>query len=423
MKSLEQCFPDNEEFSESEAVIEAQRCLNCFLAPCINACPTKINIPQFINRIATKNKLGAAKSILEANILGHSCALSCPTEVLCEGACVYHSLNESPIKIGKLQAFAVAESYKARHRFFKPGPPSNKRVALIGAGPASLACAHELRRHGHEAIIYEKSALPGGLNTYGIAPYKMKSSISLREIEEILSLGVQIKFGVELGQNIAIEKLIEENDAIFFGMGLGNDRYLDLPGIDHPRIMGAVSFIAKMKAMPASEMSWLKELKKVLVIGGGNTAIDACREIKMLGIPEVKLCYRKDEAQMSAYKHERNHAALAGVSFVFNSIPEAFAASANAPLQVTLKVSNKILVEHCDLVLLAIGQGSLESYISSVPGLKFENGRLLTDSNGKTGHPKIYAGGDIANGGKEVVNAVAEGKAAALAINRDFYHG
>lgn len=427
---IEDQFVMKEPLSEQQAIAEAHRCLNCFLAPCINACPTSINIPQFINRIATKNTIGAAKTILDANILGLSCAHSCPTEVLCEGACVYNSLDQPPLLIGKLQAYAVSQAYEQKHEFFKAGEKTNKKIALIGAGPASLACAHELRRFGHEAVIFEKTSRPGGLNTSGIAPYKLKADLSLKEIDEILKLGMIINYDQELGKNLALDNILNNFDAVFLGMGLEEEKTLGQ--IKHPRILGAVSFIADLKTAPLEKMSWLKELKRVLIIGGGNTALDACRELKSLGVPEVMLSYRRDEKQMSAYSHEYKMAVLEKVSFLFNTIPTSFTAVDNHLVQIKfnktiikenkVKILDESITESFDLVLLAIGQNPLLSLLHDL-GLNFENGCLKTDASGRTNHQKIFAGGDLANGGKEVVNAVAEGKRAALAIHEDLSHG
>ena len=397
----------------SEAIEEAQRCINCYDAPCIKACPTGINIPQFINRIGNGHAKGAAKTILDSNILGLSCAQSCPVEVLCEGACVYHELNKKPIAIGKLQRFAVEYAYDNKIEFYKAGPATGKRVALIGAGPASLACAHELRKYGHEAIIYEKSDVVGGLNTTGIAPYKMKAQVSLREIEQVTRLGVRIEYGKELGRNIDLKTLVKDHDAVFLGMGLGPDSRLDIPGAALARVYGAVDFIAKIKTAAASELEWLKKVQSALVIGGGNTALDACRELKWLKIPQVIVSYRKDEKSMSGYEHEYKWARQEGVDFKFHTTPTAIAPE-NDRLVATLNHGNEKIDLVVDLVLFATGQSKLD---------KLLGGLTIDSKTGRTSDPKVFAGGDLANGGKEVVNAVAEGKRAALAIHEGFTHG
>jgi dihydropyrimidine dehydrogenase (NAD+) subunit PreT len=416
-----------------EALTEANRCLYCYDAPCIVACPTEINIPQFIGRIGAGNPHGAAKTILDSNILGHSCASACPTEVLCEGACVYNSLNHKPILIGKLQRYAVEKAYEDGVQFYSPGPPSGKKVALIGAGPASLACAHELRKQGHEAVIYEKTLLPGGLNTYGIAPYKMKVGVSLTEVQQVENMGVKFKFEQELGKNLDLQDLLKDYDHVFLGIGLGSDTFPKISGIDTPqissRVRGATEFIAELKTAPKRQLEWIKGIKTALVIGGGNTALDACRELKGLGIPKVIGSYRRGETDMSGYSHELKAARQQGVEFQFNTLPQQIKFLDNKDgstplLQVLLLKTDTTLESQTgiqlfvDLVVIATGQSKLEGLLQNTPGLRFENGRLLTDpKTGKTGNPKIYAGGDLSNGGKEVVNAVAEGKRAALAIH------
>jgi glutamate synthase (NADPH/NADH) small chain len=403
-----------------EAETEASRCINCFNAPCVHACPTAIDIPRFISRISGGNALGAARTILDANILGLSCAQACPTEVLCEGACVYNSLNKKPIMIGKLQRFAVESAYAKDAKLFSPGKPTGKRVALVGAGPASLACAHELRKHGHEAVIYEKGKLPGGLNTTGIAPYKMKADVSLREVEEIARMGVRFEFGNELGKNVSLDSLVRDHDAVFLGLGLGPDSKLDCPGAE--LATGAVDYIARIKTE-----RFKIAFKTVLVVGGGNTALDACRELRGLGVDKVIVSYRRGESDMSGYAHELKAARQEGVEFWFNTLPTRFErmeGGVRATIAKTriddggrVSTTHETLILECGLVLMATGQSKLEKLFAGVKGLRFDRGRIDVDAKtGRTGHPKIYAGGDLANGGMEVVNAVAEGRRAALAI-------
>ena len=417
-----------------EAFEEAQRCINCYDAPCIKACPTGIDIPKFIRRIGSNHVRGAAKTILDSNIFGLSCAECCPVETLCEGACVYNDLNHKPITIGKLQRFAIETAYDANMEFYKPGKASGKRVALVGAGPASFAAAHELRIHGVEATIFEKSEIAGGLNTTGIAPYKMRAEVSLREIERIMKMGVKVEYGKELGRNLQLEQLVKDFDAVFLGLGLGADSRIDAKGPASPRIMGAVDFIAKLKTGPASDLAWLKKVRTALVIGGGNTALDACRELKGLGVGHVVVSYRRGEADMSGYVHEFKWARQEGVDFWFYTLPTGVEAAGDG-VKVALnrtKVTSAGKVETleemapltADLVLVATGQAKLESLLAQTAGLKFEKGRLVVDAKtGRTGHAKIYAGGDLANGGMEVVNGVAEGKRAALAMHEGFTHG
>lgn len=423
--------------TDHEAHVEANRCINCYDAPCIKACPTGIDIPQFIRRIGSGNRLGAAKTILDSNIMGLSCAVSCPTEVLCEGACVYNKLEHRAITIGKLQRYAVEHAYETGHDFYTAGRPTGKRVALLGAGPASLACAHELRKSGHETVIFEKSQLPGGLNTHGIAPYKMKAQVSLWEIEQVTRIGVKIEFGKELGRDLKMDDLVKSYDAVFLGLGLGPDSRIEATGADLPGIEGAVEWIAKLKTHSTSSTD-VRKLSSALVVGGGNTALDACRELKKLGVPRVMVSYRRSADDMSGYTHEMKWALQEGVEFLFHTVPTKFETSKNglkAQLQKTsiapdgkVRTAQESMAEsvtvEAGLVLMATGQAKLKGILRGIDGLQFEKGRLLTDPNtGRTGHKKIYAGGDLANGGKEVVNAVAEGKRAALAIHKELSHG
>jgi dihydropyrimidine dehydrogenase (NAD+) subunit PreT len=413
---LENAFTDfKPALNAAEAETEANRCIGCYDAPCISACPTGINIPQFISRIANNNLKGSAKTILDSNIFGLSCAQSCPTEVLCEGACVYKSLNKKPISIGKLQRFAVEYAYENEIEFYKPGKPTGKQVALIGAGAASLACAHELRKLGHETVVFEKAELPGGLNTTGIAPYKMKSTTSLQEIKRIQKMGVEIKYKQELGKNVQIDALLKDFDAIFFGMGLGPDSKLDTVDSTNPHVFGAVDFVSKIKTQPSSALENFKHVQTAVVVGGGNTALDACRELKKLGVERVVVSYRRGQEDMSGYRHEFAHARQEGVEFLFNTVVTSME---NASTGVAITLNEKTTFQ-AELVLLAIGQSKLEKMISKIPGLAFEHGKLLVDEHtGQTGNLKVFAGGDLVNGGKEVVNAVAEGKKAARGIEK-----
>ena len=419
----ENAFADGKPaYTPVQALTEANRCLYCADAPCVQACPTGIDIPEFIRKIATDNLRGSARTIFAANIFGMSCARVCPVEVLCVGKCVYNEMDVPPIQIGKLQRYATDAAYERGDRFFTAGPDTGKRVALLGGGPASLAAAHELRRQGHACTIFEQAELLGGLSTTGVAPYKMKADRAVEEVAWVLGIGgVEVRTGVRVGQDVAIAELLRDYDAVFVGLGLGADRLLQLPGADLTGIRGAVDWIAELKTGVVAADG----IASAVVIGGGNTAVDAVRELRGLGIADVVLAYRGDEARMSGYAHAWAGAKVEGVRGVFGVQPLAFEGEGGAVkavrfacLDADRQPTGEELVLVADRVLLAIGQGRLGELFAAVDGVALDRGRLVVDADGRTQHPKIFAGGDCANGGKEVVNAVAEGKRAAIAIDQ-----
>lgn len=408
-------------YTPRQAEVEANRCLYCSDAPCIAKCPTKINIPEFIRKIATGNVKGSARTIFESNILGMSCARVCPVEVLCVGDCVYNAMGVPPIQIGKLQRYATDAAFDRGDRFFEAGAATGKSVGLIGAGPASLAAAHELRRLGHACTVYEKRDVLGGLNTTGVAPYKMRADRALQEVEWVLGIGgVELKTGVEVGKDVSLAELDKKHDALFIGFGLGPDTALQVPGSNLSGIHGAVDFIEQFKLGSAK----LDGVTTALVIGGGNTAVDAVREAKGLGVPQATLVYRGQEAKMPGYAHEWAAAKVEGCSALWQALPVAFEGNGRVErvkcirLDDTKKpIAGTEFTVSAELVLLAIGQSKLGDLLSSLDGVRVERGRVVVDDQGRTGRPGIFAGGDCANGGKEVVNAAAEGKAAARAIH------
>ncbi|MCB9554154.1 MAG: FAD-dependent oxidoreductase [Myxococcales bacterium] len=409
-------------YTPAQALAEANRCLYCSDAPCITACPTRIDIPEFIRKIATDNVKGSARTIFAANILGMSCARVCPVEVLCVGSCVYNNMGVPPIQIGKLQRYSTDVAYERGWRFFEAGPDTGKRVACVGAGPASLACAHALRRAGHAVTIFEKRAVVGGLNTTGVAPYKMKADRADDEAAWVLGIGgIEVKHGVELGRDLDFAALERDFDAVFVGFGLGPDGWLHAEGEALDGVFGAVEFIERMKLGAVD----LTDVKRALVIGGGNTAIDAVRELVGLGIDDVSMVYRGAEAGMSGYAHEWDAAKVEGVRAAWRTQPVGYVGEGRVAGVRCVRLDDKKQTvpdsEHvvaADLVLLAIGQGRLGALVAALDGVTVEHGRLVVDADGFTGRPGWYAGGDAANGGKEVVNAAAEGKAAAHAIDR-----
>lgn len=412
--------------TEAQAKTEAARCIMCYDAPCIEACPTSINIPQFIKRIEQGDVRGAAKTILESNILGHSCARVCPVEVLCAGACVYNEKGEPPIAIGKLQRHATEYAYERGIQFFKKGPATGKKIALVGGGPASLACAHELTVLGHDVVVLEGRAFPGGLNAMGVAPYKYQADDAAKEVAYIQQIGVTIKTGVWVGKDVSFESLASEYDAVFLGLGLGPDSTLGIPGEDLPGCTGAVAWIERMK----TEANFsLDGVKHAVVIGGGNTAIDVVRELKQLGVERVTMVYRRGEAEMSGYKHELEAAKKENVELCFWAAPVAVEGQGKASglkaVKTRLNAEGKLenipgseFVLEAELIVKATGQEKLTALVSQIPGVVVERGKVVTDPvTGQTGNAKFFAGGDLANGGKEVVNAAAEGKKAARGIH------
>ena len=423
-------------YSEAEARAEAERCLYCVDAPCIQACPTEIDIPTFIKKIATGNVRGSAKTIFDQNLLGYSCARVCPVEVLCVGKCVYTGWGRDPIQIGRLQRFATeTATAKGQPTLLKRRieiGKSSKKVACIGAGPASLAFAGYLALEGHEAVVFEQKAIPGGLNTTGIAPYKLHADDAVHEVEFVKELGVEVITGVEVGESdgagrISGKKLLATYDAVFIGVGLGSDTRLGIPGEDGPGVFGATAWIERMKLeMPSGARDEILG-KNVLIVGGGNTAIDVARECAQLGALEVTMLYRRTKESMSGYEHEMDGARMDGVMLVTHVQPVAFVRDAAGKLT-ALRVAKTDAAakpiagtEHdipCDMVALAIGQSKLRAVAKQLPGVDLDaRGCVACDPrNGQTGNLKVFAGGDCINGGKEVVNAVADGRNAARTL-------
>ncbi|MBI2514066.1 MAG: NAD(P)-dependent oxidoreductase [Opitutae bacterium] len=413
-----------------EALVEAQRCLYCFDAPCIMACPTGIDVPAFIKKIAHGHPTAAAKTILTANILGASCARVCPTQVLCEGACVLDDRDEQPIQIGRLQRYAT--DYVSERGLSVLAPPpamqSGKRIAVIGAGPAGLGCAAELARLGHAVTIFEKQDQPGGLNTYGIAYYKMKPRVSLDEVELVKSLGVELRCGVAVGRDVTTTELERDFDTIFLGVGLGAAAQLGVPGEDLPEVRDALEFIAHLRTHP---LETVPVGRRVAVIGCGNTAIDAVTQAKRLGAEKSFIVYRRGEDDMSAYDFEYEHAKHDGAHFLFHAAPlEVVGADghvAGLKLARTRTVGGRVeivpgseWIEPCDLVLKAVGQGKqIEFLRHAFPGLTIDSRGVIArnPTTGQTNLAHVFTGGDCANGGREVVNAVGEGKKAAYGIH------
>jgi dihydropyrimidine dehydrogenase (NAD+) subunit PreT len=427
-------FPDlHPAFDARAAVVEANRCLNCFDPPCMGACPTHIDVPRFIKKIASGNVMGSAKSILEANVLGASCSRVCPVEVLCEGSCVMHGRGEKAIEIGRLQRFAMETFYEAGGKLpLRQRPERTERVACIGAGPASLACAAELRQQGFQVTILDKRPLPGGLNTYGVAEYKLRTSDSLREVEMIRALGV--RFETRNVSAAELARMERKFDAVFLGVGLGAMHRLAVEGAEAlgkgaaavragVGVIDALEFIADYKTGERSTVA-----PRVAVIGAGNTAIDAACAAKRLGAETVTIVYRRQRVNISAFDFEYEHALKDGVEFLWSSLPVSISESEDGiSLQCVVVTQNETgglepipgseFAVQCDVVIPAIGQSPLVELLSLVHGMAMERGRVVIDrATGQTTNPKYFAAGDCVNGGREVVDAVADGKRAALGI-------
>jgi len=416
-------FPDlHPPLEATAAVAEAHRCLFCFDAPCAQACPTHIDVPRFIKKIASGNLEGSARTILDANILGASCSRACPVDVLCEGACVLHRYDKQPIEIGRLQRFAMDALHESGAPLpFVPGPETGRRVALIGGGPASLSCAAELRRRGIRAEIFDARPLPGGLNTYGIAEYKLTLSASLKEIDLLAQLGVEFHFNTM----VDAKKLTEievKYDAVFLGVGLGAIHKLGIAGEELQGVTNALDFIAGYKSGKITSAP-----AKVAVIGAGNTAIDAANAAVRLGATEVTMVYRRGPEQMSAFDFEYEHAKQEGVKFLWHVKPSGLKGSGKIEAlelqELEMTVDDSLVPKDgptktlaVDLVVMSIGQATHTDFLEGGK-VKLERGKIVTDRvTGQTTNPKYFAGGDCTNGGREVVDAVADGKRAGVAM-------
>ncbi len=429
-EQLEKKFADiNPPLTAAQALEAGSRCLFCYDAPCIKACPTGIDVPQFIRQILTGNLRGSAKTILDANILGHSCGRVCPTSVLCEGACVLNSEGKQPVDIGRLQRYAVDHVIDRKITLYKAATDNGMSVALIGGGPASLACAAELRKLGYRAVVFDAHAQPGGLDAYGIAAYKMRARDVMREIEMIRDLGVEFRSGVEVGRDVALAQLESEYDAVFIGIGLGATEALNIPGEELTGCRDALSFIEETKAHPLHEV---EVGKRVAVIGGGNTAIDVVTAAKRLGAEQVYMVYRRGPEEMSAFDYEYELAKQDAVTFVWNAVPTRVIGNASRQVEALECVRTESFGRksplrtipgsefrlEVDMVVKALGQKRKMELLQQISGLELKNGCVVVNPETmQTTNPKYFAGGDCVNGGGEVVDAVAHGKRAALGIH------
>jgi glutamate synthase (NADPH/NADH) small chain len=417
--------------SEGAALVEANRCLFCYDAPCIKACPTGINVPKFIKQITTDNIKGSAHTIFLANIMGAGCSRVCPVEKLCEGSCVFNLMEEPPIPIAKLQRYSTEMAMEKKWQLFTRKEHKGKKVAVVGAGPAGLSCAHVLAREGIDVTIYEKEKKGGGLMTYGIAAYKVTPQFCEAEVDYILSIGgIRIKYGKELGKDMALDALQKAYDAVYIGFGVGVARQLNIPGEELEGVVDAIGFIYALRSkgfekVPVGD--------KVAVIGMGMTAIDAATQAKRLGATEVTMLYRRTKEEMPCTDTELEIAMLDGCNITWLAAPNEVMGIDGKVAALKCDVmrlggpdaggrrspepTGEQFVIDVDMIIKAAGQEPFEDLVNK-EGFNNSHGRVVIDETGATNIAGVFAGGDCVNGGKEVVDAVQAGKEGAAAILR-----
>jgi dihydropyrimidine dehydrogenase (NAD+) subunit PreT len=415
--------------TKDAAMVDANRCLFCYDAPCTKSCPTGINVPKFIKQITTDNIKGSACTILSSNIMGGGCSKVCPVEKLCEGACVYNLMQEEAIPIAKLQRYATEKAISEKWKLFERKSSTGKKVAIVGAGPAGLSCAHLLAREGIDVTIYEKESKGGGLMTYGIAAYKVTPEFCQDEVDFITSVGgIEIKYDSEFGKNISLEELQKNYDAVYLGFGVGLARQLQIPGEDIEGVVDAISFIYDIRdkgysSVPVGE--------KVAVIGMGMTAIDAATQAKRLGAKEVTIVYRRTQEEMPCTEVELNIAKMDGCNIIWLASPKEVIAANGKVSKLVCSViqlgepdgsgrrspieTNETITLEVDMVIKAAGQVPFEDLVNTNK-INNQKGKVVIDSNTSTSVKGVFAGGDCVNGGKEVVDAVQAGKDGAGAI-------
>ena len=408
-------------YAPHEASVAADRCYFCYDAPCVTACPTAIDIPLFIRQISTGTPDAAAKTIFEQNILGGMCARVCPTEELCEQACVREAAEGKPVEIGRLQRHATDTLMTKQSHPFSRATATGKTVAVVGAGPAGLACAHRLAMYGHDVTMFDAREKAGGLNEFGIAAYKSTDDFAAREVAWLMQIGgITLEAGQALGDGLDLDLLVSDYDAVFLGVGLGGVNELRSAGEDKSGVEDAVSFIAELRQ--SSDLTSLPVGRNVVVIGGGMTAVDAAVQSKLLGADNVTIAYRRGRDQMGASRYEQDLAASKGVRLLFNVMPVAVhgnGAAAEIELEYTTTQDGKLVGTGetqrmaADQVFKAIGQT-----LTADIGLGLEGGKIAVTGDGQTSHKNIWAGGDCATGGNDLtVTAVAEGRDAAIAMH------
>ncbi len=404
-----------------EAAVAADRCYFCHDAPCMTACPTDIDIPLFIRQISTGTPEAAAKTIFDQNILGGMCARVCPTEDLCEQVCVREVAEGKPVEIGRLQRYATDTLMASGQHPYSRAGETGKKVAVVGAGPAGLSCAHRLAMLGNDVVIYDAQPKAGGLNEYGIAAYKSTDEFAAREVEWLTAIGgITIETGKALGNGLSLDALRSEFDAVFLGVGLGGVNAMGVDGGDKGGVEDAVDFIENLRQ--SENLAALPVGRNVVVIGGGMTAVDAAVQSKLLGAEQVTIAYRRGRDAMSASRYEQDLAASKGVKLMFNVQPKAVhgnEAAAEIELEYTSTEDGKLTGTGetvriaADQVFRAIGQT-----LTTDGGLELDGRKIAVDENGRTSQSGIWAGGDCASGGDDLtVTAVAEGRDAAMDIH------
>ncbi len=408
-----------------EAMVAADRCYFCYDAPCVTACPTGIDIPKFIRQISTGNLDGSARTIFDQNILGGMCARVCPTETLCEQACVRETAEGKPVQIGLLQRHATDHAMSHGRQFYSRAADTGKSVAIIGAGPAGLACAHRLAMKGHAVVVYDAREKAGGLNEFGIATYKTVDDFAQHEVDYVTAIGgIEIVTGKRLGDGLTIDELAKTHDAVFVGIGLSGVNALGVDGEDDDAVANAVDFIAELRQ--ASDMATIPVGRRVMVIGGGMTAIDVATQAHLLGAQEVTIAYRRGREQMNASEVEQNQSTSKGVNIRHWMKPVEVTRSDSGSLFVKMEYTGlsggrlagtgKFQTFEVDQLFKAIGQ-TLEAG-DALAGITLEKGRIKVDESFRTSNPSVWAGGDCTAGGDDLtVTAVAQGRDAAESIH------
>ena len=415
--------------NKEAALVEANRCLFCYDAPCIKGCPTGIDIPKFIKQITTDNIKGSAHTIFISNIFGGGCSRVCPVEKLCEGNCVYNLLDEKPIEIARLQRWSTEKAVKDKWKLFERKKTAPKRVAIVGAGPAGLSCAHALSREGIDVTVFEKESKGGGLMTYGIAAYKVTPEFCEDEVDFITSLGgINIKYNHTLGNEVTLEQLRKDFDAVYLGIGVGLANHLNISGEDLEGVEDAISFIYNIRTKGFSN---ILVGNKVIVIGMGMTAIDVATQAKRLGAAEVTMLYRRSEAEKNCTQTEFDIALLDGCKMQWLASPKEIIGKDGKVTSLICDImklgipdfsgkpapepTGETIAIECDMIIKATGQSPFIDLINE-SNIENNRGKIVLKENSATNIEGVFAGGDAVNGGKEVVDAVQAGKDGAEAI-------